>query len=157
MDTRNENTAHHRDHNLHREDYKALLTEAIKKGLISFRNKDRVVIDFKDKEDTNYSVLVEVTDIIKVVSVYYNKKHHDKNNFITCLQRIKLSYVLDLTAQLKETIFIVPKLKIKKGVSTSNGKLRKILKVEKPKKVENKLENIELSDEEKQLFLRNFK
>lgn len=154
LENRNKDTLHHRDHNLHKEDYKAIFKEAIKNGLISYRGKGHVVIEFKDSENTKYSILAEVAETINIVTVYYNKKSISANNFITCNQRIRLTnYVLDLSGELKETIFIRPKVKLK--TSKNIRKVQKVKKVEKLKKVQPSLDNYEISEEEKQMFFKN--
>ena len=72
LDNRNKNTMYHRDNNIHKEDYRKIFKEAIKNGLLSFRNKGNVAIDFKDNENTRYSILVSIDESINIITVYYN-------------------------------------------------------------------------------------
>ena len=121
-----------RDHNLLKKDYKDFLVTALKYGLSSFRNKGKVVIGFKDTSGVKYSILVEFTEVITIVSVYYSTYHKDhRNNFIKEKNRINIQnyYTLDLHEEDKQVIFITAKPKKTK----STKKINKIRKIEKHK------------------------
>ena len=141
-----------RDHNLHKMDYKDIINLAIKYGLTSFRNKGRVVISFYDTDNIEYAILVELSDIITIISVYYSTYGKVRvNNFEKEKNRIKLYnyYTLDSETHSSKTTFIgntIKKAKTKKH----HNPIRKVQKV-KAEKTEFHLDS-DISDKDRLEF-----
>ncbi len=140
LDSRRDN-GYARDHNLLKDDYRDIINTAIKHGLTSFRDKGRVVISFSDTTGIKYSLLVSISKVITIISVFYNTETAYRTNFISVKNRVRLEnfYTLNRTAPKKNTIYLVPKIKKVKKIR-HHKPLRKIAKEKKS------FEKVELED-----------
>jgi hypothetical protein len=92
---RREGSPFTREHGIYKQDYIDILNLAMRNGLSSFRNKGLVAITFFDTRHHQYTMLVEITDVIYVVSVWYNANKKYKRVYHKVNQRINLfDYVL---------------------------------------------------------------
>jgi hypothetical protein len=113
-----------REHGILKQDYVDILNLAMRNGLSSFRNKGLVAITFFDTKHNQYTMLVEITDIIYVVSVWYNTNKKYQRIYHKVNQRINLfDYVLG------ERKHKVVYIKSKKSIKQRN-KIRKVSKDE---------------------------
>ena len=121
---RREGSSFTREHGIFKRDYIDILNLAMRNGLSSFRNKGLVAISFFDIKHNQYTMLVEITDIIYVVSVWCNTNKKYKRSYHKVNQRINLfGYVLG--ERKHKVIYIRSKKPIKQ-----RNKIRKVNKDE---------------------------
>jgi hypothetical protein len=109
---RRKDSMYPREQGIHKQDYKDILKLAMFNGLSSFRNKGIVAVTFYDTDNNLYTLLVELTDYIFVISALRTSYDKFSRNYKKINQRINL-FNYKLGTKEHKVQYIKPKKKAK--------------------------------------------